>query len=721
MESPELLLSSLNRALRELRGALPLLQDPAVEEELTPIMRRLLLAEVLGAEWVVAIGGSQGAGKTTLLRTMYALTGHDAEWLQPNEGQGECLPVLIVEEPGRERIQGAVRSLIPNDTDGFELATPDVTLEEFHRAVRNPRPSQLLPVLKVPQRYFQLPHQAWLLLPGYEQEDRENKEWQQLMRQALVGAAGCILVTDETRMANKEQAKIVADMRANELRGAQFMVVISKTEATRGQPERQEALCSTAREVFEVGHNQCVICAGSDDPTYVKEWLPRFELAAKDLARCGGGNRATQHALLERTLKRDLATITARLQTKAKLLFHQKESDAGTEVVQACLEAFDEECSDLRIEYQKQVGDMLDHQYDGGRKHLDELLKGNHEGPLNHIKDFFRTATESWQRVEQDVSNAWDSPGSVLDAYAEAVGKITQRKLEAPAAVRNADSASQLPSENSAVQRLGYADGGEVQPWSRPDAEDMCNLAVLFPGRSKSSPGDRQHMQRTTARLERGVKLLPVLALEYARAASLIPALVGVDPTTKMPVEIQQRPDLIEKGVKDLGNGVDLGRTVLRGVAAVLTLDFAADGQIDLPSILTSTVAGTPGAAATGAVSVGSAVVALVAVGYLAHSAIRDTRQHDEKARRAFLLLLQNLRDQHQLHFMNNYDELMRQMRACLQQALRERYHLDEVLMEKDRLAKALADVRVLSRDLVDELDRSGRSTSLFNLVEEPA
>jgi len=64
---------------------------------------------------------------------------------------------------------------------------------------------------------------------------------------------------------------------------------------------------------------------------------------------------------------------------------------------------------------------------------------------------------------------------------------------------------------------------------------------------------------------------------------------------------------------------------------------------------------------------------------------------------------------------MHHFDSLMGQVRSRLVQRLRERYRLDEFLMEQDRLAKALADARALQRDLLDELGRSGRTVMLFN------
>jgi hypothetical protein len=250
LESPELLLQGLNAALRELRGAIDILDDSELSEQLAPAMRSLSLAEVLGKESIIAIGGAQGAGKTTLLRAIYQLEGPDAEWLKPNRGQGERMPVLVIEEQGRKTVEGYVRSLTKGPSDLYKVTEVPVSVEGFHRATRDPEPSELLPVLRVPQRFFQRSHQAWLLLPGYEKEERQNREWQRLMRQALVAASGCVIVTDETRMANQRQRDIVQDMLSKELGGSQTLVVISKTESLRSDLQAQQTLRDTAREVF---------------------------------------------------------------------------------------------------------------------------------------------------------------------------------------------------------------------------------------------------------------------------------------------------------------------------------------------------------------------------------------------------------------------------------------------------------------------------------------
>lgn len=733
MQSPEILLKDLNTALRELRGAAHLLGDERLDCELLPTMRRLLLAEVLGNTSILAIGGSQGAGKTTLLRSMYGLEGGAAEWLQPNEGRGERLPVLVLEDAAQTKAQGAVRRL-QKMNEQYHLVEKDVDVPNFQKAVCDPDPEILLPVLKVPQRYFNRPNQAWLLLPGYEKQDRKNKSWQELMRQALIGAAGCVIVTDETRMANQQQVEIVKDMLSNELRGAQPLIVISKTEAARGKPERLQELRVTAGEVFGLAAEQQehrVVCAGSDDPAYVAEWLPLLHRAINDLAISGCSDRKAQLARLEDVLSRDLTRVLGLFQTRSQLFFQKQEvGEGGQEVLLACLEAFDEARDGLRAEYLKNIGEMLDAQFAPAWKQLQERLINDHEGFFNQAGAFFGKASEVQQRIESDVARSWGCPDVVMTQYSKAIGNITQKKLGAPISPGKQET-SLLPG-SSPLQRLGYV-GADQKPicWKRPDKDDERNLCVLLAGRSSpTQKGGEEDAPKINKNFERSVKLLPALTLEYARLASLMPAVVGVAPDSLMAASASEQHNLIKQAANQLKEGTDLGQTVLRSIATILTVDIAADGEVDvvkafLNALSPETVAtvgeagvdstvAAGGAAAIG--GVGAAVVGMVAVGYLTYSALRAVRQQDESGRVVAHAMLMNIKEHYQRHFMHHFDQMMDEVRTRLRQALRERYHLDERLMEKDRLAKAIADVRTLQRDLLDEFGRSGRTLALFNV-----
>lgn len=724
MQTPEILLKDLNSALRNLRGAASLLGDDEdrLDAELLPVVRRLLLAEVLGNTPILAIGGSQGAGKTTLLCTLYGLEGADAAWLSPNEGRGEKLPILVLEEDGRTEVQGAIRHLDKVGSQ-YELVEKDVDISKFQEAIHDNDARVLLPILKVPQRFFPNSAHAWLLLPGYEKQDRDNKEWQELMRQALIAATGCIIVTDETRMAGSADVEIVKDMLAKELSGAQALVVISKTEGARGKPERLKELRTTAQDVFGVAAEQAdrwIVCAGGlRDKDYRAEWLPHVVSAVQDLAISGGGDRKAQLAQLENVLSRDLSRVVTRISNKTRLFLQGNKSSIGEETLKNYLEAFDDAKDNLRVDYHKVIEEFLDIQYRDAWDHLQSRLidkDDGYEGFLNYVKNSILTPTESQLRIEADLKDAWKKPGSILEKHANALAGLTQKALGGP---------KEFSTAGTPLQRLGYVGSDQqVIHWDDRGGSVQRNLQAIF---VKNKDSDKNAAHELDKGCEKTVKLLPALMLEYARVASMMPALVGVNPNSLAEMTTAERPDLVDSAVKNLGAGVDLSKTVLRSIATILAVDVASDGDVDtIPALLNAiglgstaagSVAGGAATAGSAAISgVGAAVVGTVAVGYLMYSAMREIRQHDVKARGRAQQMLWNIKDHHSRHFLVHFDDLMNQARERLREAIRERFHLDESLMEKDRLAKALSDVRALQRDLLHELGRSGQTVGLFNV-----
>jgi alpha-D-ribose 1-methylphosphonate 5-triphosphate synthase subunit PhnL len=722
MQTPELLLQDLNAALRRLCGATHLLAESSLSNELKPVMRRLLVAEVFGATSIIAIGGSQGAGKTTLLRTIYDMNGEDAQWLHPNEGRGEKMPVLVLEEAGRKQVQGAIRCLKRGEGQNYQVVDEDVDAKVFQMAVSDPTPDELLPVLKVPQRFFSRPCQAWMLLPGYEKQDND---WQALMRQGLVAAAGCIIVTDETRMANKQQIDIVNDMMANELSHAQSLVVVSKTEGLRNHAERLNELRSTAQRVFGIAADQTsrIVFTGSDNADYVKEWQPILEKAIKSLTVSSGGNRQAQLARLEDVLTHDLGTLLNRISNKTDLFFHQKTGGEGgpKETVKSFLEAFNDARNSLRDKYQEEINKELNVHCELAWKNLQNWLVDNQEGWGNQIQEKFRGATESAQRIESQLSESWNSSGSILDRYTIALTRVTMKANIEPKKLIDVCVQNQL----TVLQRMGYIDSqGKPIEWMESQEQDQHNrnLRILLNPKLNE-------LGQLGKNCKRSIKLLPALTLEFSRLASLMPALVGgVESKSLNPLSQSDRENLINASVDQLGQGVDIGKTLLRSIATVLAVDVGTDGDVDvIPALKAAMGAGTAAAtsgtagAASAAGIGGPVVVGLVAVGYLACAALEGARRYDEKSRVMAHQMLMNIKDHHQQHFIRYFDELMNLTRERLLQSLHDRYHLDEHLMEQDRLTKAIADVSSLRRDLLDELGRSGRTTSLHNTDAEGA
>lgn len=716
MQSPELFLSGLNRALRDLRAAASVLNDEQLDESLLPIMRRLLVAEVVGETWIVAIGGSQGAGKTTLVRTIYELDQISDDWLPANEGRGEKLPVLIQEAEGCSHPTGYLRKLskTSGEDDYFEMVDTQVDPSEFQRAVKGEMPEVMLSILKVPRRLFERDGQALMLLPGYEPVHRKNQDWQDMMRQVLISAAGCVIVTDPTRLANQQQREIVKDLLTNELRTVAPVVVVGKTESYADQPDQLAQLRRTASEVFRVSdeaRDARVICSGVGNTDYREKWLPQVKSALREMSAGSGETRQLQLARLETLLSRDLQRVLIKIHARADVYAHAGSEGDGAKAsaVKVFLEIFDGATKDLREDHREAVKGMASKHLDDARKTLQTCLISDHEGILNKLNYALDSFSEKQSRIESDVVSSWESVGSILPRYVDVIGGVTRDALGMPK-----DQSQGISAPANALQRLGYVDAKGVAVRSKLTEKSVQdNLAVLL----GSQHASELQAGRTNKDLEGTVRLLPAMALEYTRLAGLMPVLVGVHPER---LDNVPQMDLLESAKRvqvQFGHFKEVSRSLIKGIGLMLAVDVAADGQVDtIPALLSAlglsgsggeTAAG--GAAAAGS-TVASAVAGVVAVGYLAHAAMKEVQRHDGQVSAQAHAMLTSIHDHHVVHFEAHFDDLIRQLRSLLVQRLRRRYGMDRRLMLQDRLTKALADVDALRYDLVEVLRRSGQT-----------
>ncbi len=116
--------------------------DDRASQEWVDVMRSLHTIEALSSLQFIAISGAQGAGKTTLMKALYPAA---TEWLQPNVGRGEKLPVAIVEVAQRTTPVGLVTRL-----RGSTPVRDEVRLSEWEQITRGGDRSVLSIRLEVP-------------------------------------------------------------------------------------------------------------------------------------------------------------------------------------------------------------------------------------------------------------------------------------------------------------------------------------------------------------------------------------------------------------------------------------------------------------------------------------------------------------------------------------------------------------------------------------------
>lgn len=718
MQSPEILLPSLNSALLRLYAACSIMTDEdkykETEKKLLEVMRHLLLSEILGEMRIVVIGGSQGAGKTTLLTSMYHYShGDDQQWLQGNEGRGEKIPVLILEKDGLKEQKGYIRRLKGDSSNGFEIKDIEVSIIEFQHTIRNPNPEDLLPVLHVPRRYFTHDQAAWLLLPGYEKQDRDNESWQKLMRQAMTAAGGYIVVTDGTRLATDEQRQIANDMLGQELKNCDPYIVITKTENIYENKKEQMELKNTAQSIFKLNTNlvkKNIILTGTSNANYVKEWMPLIKEAILELHFAGRSNRHLQINQLHEIVKKNLLPTLNSINSSARSYFQKNKSTENdkAEFLSDILERFDEAVEELREKHHKEVKKISESSFITANKSMEEELINEHEGFKNYISHILDTHSEVSKNMRSLVEDSWRKATSdFYSNYSEALSLFTSTKL---GKIDNNTSQNSIKipysikdTDKSKLIKLGYLDNSE-QPvrYTKLNSEKIRDIRILLGNNSKEAKDNHEEFSK---KIGSSIDLLPVMILEYIRIGYAMPDFYGLkqnDTVTGTPTDA----NMVKEGVENLQAGIELGRTAIKSLAAVLAVDVISDGDSDILGALfgsANTLPGAPVMMHPAAI----AAIAVVASAYIASKAVMGLRTIEKNAQIQASHMLASVRDHHIKHLQESFDEAMREVRAQIKEKMQQRYRINEFLIYKDRLNKAIADVESIARDLLYELRSS--------------
>ena len=245
--------------------------------------------------------------------------------------------------------------------------------------------------------------------------------------------------------------------------------------------------------------------------------------------------------------------------------------------------------------------------------------------------------------------------------------------------------------------------------YSRLDKEKVNDIRILL---GNSSKEEEQAHQDASKQLGSSVALLPAIALEYSRLAFGMPQAFGINPDYSESVS-GQSPNQVAESVQSLQTGVGLGKTAIKSFAAVMAVDLLSDGDSDILGALmgphtpgdgTTTF---PAGSAANMHPAAIAVTAVVAAAYVTSVAVTRLRTYEREASAQAHNMLASVRDHHVEHMKMHFDNSMGVVRERIKEKIRKRYHMDEALMRKDRLAAATADVSSITSDLRYELDAS--------------
>lgn len=431
--SASAVLPPLVDAMRRLGGQLDV--HHVDEDRWTPVLRSLYTVNMLQGCTLVAVAGAQGAGKTTLVRGLYPAA---APWLAPNEGRGERIPVAIVERRDVRQAQGVVIIRQPGSGRLEREVFAADRMAAWEEVVSGRDTRSIMVQVEVPlaQGFWLQDMSGFVLLPGFER--LADSDWQQLMRIVLVTSSAAVVVTDENRMANASQTKImdqlVTDVRTAGVAGGRGVEVLVAVNRCDDKPA--EAVASVRRRAAEVyGVAESRVVAFGATPDAPSGWRTRFATGIQDLLPAAVHSRRLEVELLRTIVRREVANVV-RLGQQARdraVLASKEVSDLAT-----MMATFDAQRDQLLGSLTRQLELTLGGHFNKAARAMDEQLRAT-----GGLPEFGRRGLDyvtfdpegRHDRIAKIVTDAWDS-ATVQRLHGDCLHVVVQQGLRISGADR---------------------------------------------------------------------------------------------------------------------------------------------------------------------------------------------------------------------------------------------------------------------------------------------
>lgn len=657
------------------------------------VLRKLRITRELSSMYYICVAGSQSAGKTRLVRELYGLD-DEHEWLVDNQGRGERVPVFIIEQECTQPHAVGVR--YKPDAEGNEEESLDK--ESFRRIVNayDVNDDYLFAKLYVPKRYFSAQSFGVVLLPGYEMLNRENAEWQGLMRHTLMHSLGSVLVTDRTRIADNAQARILEDLKSRYFPDRKPVIAVTKTESLSQQ--QLEELKATVADVFEVREIEAdrVVCTGVGDDNYRARWTHEIIRVVGKYALSSADAESVRMDGLERVLNDELDNVIAALREEAAgegINEHLKERQ-----VEKVRTAFSKASARYRRGYEKELRERMKAHaaaaiQEATTRYIDE--EEGFQAKLQQLGNFLSFQSgEHEQRFQERIVDCWngDPTGqSPLSSDYLAITEMSRKELDIQPPVTEQLALAQQPLQNL----LGHEQ-------ARDGVDDERLLQLRHDLRLLMGQNLADHESRglylMSEQLEEVLRQLPAMTMEYVRINQAIalrkPEFMNKDLASFDFKALQQEIQTeLPQAQKTFG-------PLINSIAAIMAVDVAIDGQFDVLNTITG--GGAVGMGAT----LSMMAAGTIALSFIAYKTANQVQAYDAAKKGFIRASMRQFADGHIQKSLDLYDDLMENLDDRMTRNLRLAYGLGSELTKHDSLTRKLHRLNVARTNLVKALDR---------------
>ncbi|MEK3885779.1 hypothetical protein [Paenibacillus sp. PL2-23] len=694
--TPETGLRGLNRRIRALLSASTVIQSETgrsgILSDLLTYYRQTAIAELFHDKYIIAIAGMQGVGKTTLLKQLYDIP---SGYIPENIGRGEKLPILVTEH-SVEEIHTYVRRAEPVEGSyDFELREIPIPSSQFMEISRQPGEHDMWLELKVPYRYFYSPDQCFALLPGIEDLEGRDQEWQDFVRHALTLAATCIMVFDRAKLA-QGQNRTLLDSVVKDFKAAKPIFALSSSDER--SPEDNAQLKGLVLKHFGIPEHESdrVVLKGTGEE-FGKTWIGELMDAVRKYAAIPREFRRNQVNHIDR-LMTSFTAVLARLQTELDRYDMRNEAEEEQDY-RKHLQFYDQAVRSFRISVERALNQLLSSHQSTAVHEIQDMIAS--KGGLTKVKEFIlgksyqghleftRHVQGAWEKPRVELNN--DNPSSLAEDKESGERFYIGLKCARRFHVLISDYLRDFSVKQARANRLlaskeeREATGKQESTAEMVVRQDIIdNLNGFFSDEPVNGENSRELM-------EESVKLIPIIAMERL-AESLV--------LSQMVVKNHNGQMLVERPSGELAEQLEKVKfppgSIVRGAALVFGMD-AVDGTINtVPALLKAL--GVP--TTTASMSVAVSLCGLISLGFVAASVCRQIAKQDFQDEDAAITLIRQFKEAYQQAVMDHFDDLMAEAKKRMENRLRVRLHKNESFIRWERLRYTLRDIQNYQIDL---------------------
>ncbi len=679
-------------------------------DEMASLCRSVEITSLLANGDYIAIAGTQGAGKTTLAKSLFNI---DAEWLLPNIGRGEQIPLFIEESAELKKpyitfVYSEQGNTLEKKTlpSGEKITAKDldVVLKSWDSLAKFNTETQkfLYPKLYIPTTFQQIAPLKWILLPGYELIDYKNAVWQNFMRHALQIAKGVIFVTDKSLLANDNQSLIIDDIKKT-LDGRSPVVAIPRSESF--SEEDKFGLVETVEQAFSMDDGQPIEVVFTNN-NKISVWKGELEAALLN-ARF---NNATCDAILLEQIKNFSFKIKNISSALEELAIQKSIPSSEQQIVNELMDVFQKSVEDYEKVLEKQLRDQYASHIKRAIADASDKYEKSEEGAWNNIKILGQRLIGKGHSIERERNKRIEAAFykkhreqgtkyaiAIQDCSFAAIRGTNAKKLQEYNGIIS--SVEDYIGSNNTQELLGYQNNSKLDAKSDGfDNNELMNKNIIM--LQNIFYGQEQNLihldvNETKSNIKEAFNLLPVLAMEYARIN--LSYQLGSDSNSEggRHDKIMSPEILISEVQKGFGNYKPL-LVVFLGLLGV----DAADGRIDGKYNSSTTGKDDTDSPAISPIALVGKLAAAIAVTTMVYGISQKITDSDRYQHAMIHNNINSLANASKQAVLDKYNDAMLDLKKLLQFRLENMYGIEDHFSHKHNIALLLKDLTIIQKDI---------------------